>query len=133
MVESPDHTAPDGQNDYDYRWLINPLTGEIAFWTADTGLDGQSPVGLDELDLLCIDPLPSYVWYQDMADFADRLTDERAGRRLARAICGRGASRGSKTSCTRSIQTCYRPGMPSTTSAPAAAPSNGWPAARSRR
>jgi hypothetical protein len=27
---------------------------------------------------------PSYVWYQDMADFADGISDERAGRRFAR-------------------------------------------------
>jgi hypothetical protein len=38
-------------------------------------------------------PLPSLVWYQDMADFADAITDERAGRRLARAIQGKGAFR----------------------------------------
>ena len=37
--------------------------------------------------------LPSWVWYQDMADFADGITDERAGRRLARAISGKGAFR----------------------------------------
>ncbi len=45
------------------------------------------------LDLVCIDPLPSWVWYQDMADFAEAITDERAGRRLARAIQGKGAFR----------------------------------------
>jgi Uncharacterised protein family (UPF0158) len=72
---------------------MNPQTGEIVFWTADTGIDGQSAVDLDELDLVCIDPLPSRIWYQDMADFADGINDERAGRRLARAIQGRGAFR----------------------------------------
>ena len=81
------------QSDYEHRWLINPETGEIVFWTSDTGIDGQTPVDLDELDLLAIDPLPSYVWYQDLADFADQVTDERAGRRLARAIQGTGAFR----------------------------------------
>jgi hypothetical protein len=81
------------QTNYEHRWLINPETGEIAFWTADTGIDGQTPVDLDELDLVCIDPLPSWVWYQDMADFAETITDERAGRRLARAIQGKGAFR----------------------------------------
>jgi hypothetical protein len=81
------------QTDYEHRWLINPQTGEIAFWTAGTGIDGQTPVDLDELDLVCIDPLPSWVWYQDMADFAGQITDERAGRRLARAIQGKGAFR----------------------------------------
>jgi hypothetical protein len=81
------------QTDYEHHWLINPRTGEIVFWTADTGIDGQTPVELDELDLICIDPLPSWIWYQDMSDFADAITDERAGRRLARAIQGKGAFR----------------------------------------
>jgi len=81
------------QTDYEHRWLINPQTGEIVFWTADTGIDGQTPVDLDELDLVCIGPLPSWVWYQDMADFAEQITDERAGRRLARAIQGKGPVR----------------------------------------
>ena len=81
------------QTDYEHRWLIDPRTGEIVFWTADTGIDGKAPVDLDELDLVCIDPLPSWVWYQDMADFAEAIADERAGRRLARAIQGKGAFR----------------------------------------
>ena len=81
------------QTDYEHHWLINPDTGEIAFWTADTGIDGQNPIDLDELDLVCIDPLPSYPWHQDMADFTETITDERTGRRLARAIQGKGAFR----------------------------------------
>jgi len=81
------------QSAYEHRWLINPQTGEIVFWTADTGIDGQAPVDLDELDLVGIDPLPSWIWYQDMADFAEALTDDRAGHRLAKAIQGRGAFR----------------------------------------
>jgi len=80
------------QNGYEHRWLINPQTGEIVFWTADTGIDGQTPVDLDE-HLVSIDPLPSWIWYQDMADFAEAISDERARRRLARAIQGKGAFR----------------------------------------
>src|SRR5207245_479285 len=52
------------QTDYEHHWLINPETGEIVFWTSDTGIDGHTPVDLDELDLICINPLPSYIWYQ---------------------------------------------------------------------
>lgn len=85
--------ALEDQTDYEHRWLINPETGEIVYWTSDTGIDGHTPVDLDELDLVCIDPLPSWIWYQDMADFAETISDERAGRRLARAIQGRGAFR----------------------------------------
>ncbi|MEV0809728.1 UPF0158 family protein [Micromonospora sp. NPDC050200] len=86
-------TALADQTDYEHRWLINPQNGAVVFWTSDTGIDGQTPVDLDELDLICIDPLPSYIWYQDMADFADQISDDRAGRRLARAIQGKGAFR----------------------------------------
>jgi hypothetical protein len=86
-------TALADQTDYEHRWLINSETGEIVFWTSDTGIDGQNPVDLDELDLIPIHPLPSRVWYRDMADFAEEIRDERAGRRLARAIRGRGAFR----------------------------------------
>jgi hypothetical protein len=86
-------TALADQTDYEHRWLINPATGEVVLWTADTGIDGRTPVDLDELDLIRIDPVPSYIWYQDMADFADQISDERAGRRLARAIQGKGAFR----------------------------------------
>lgn len=78
---------------YEHRALIDPQTGELIFWSADTGIDGQNPVDLDELDCLSIDPLPSYVWYQDMADFAARISDERTARRLARALDGKGAFR----------------------------------------
>jgi len=86
-------TALADQTDYEHRWLFDPGSGEIVFWTSDTGIDGRNPVDLDELDLLCIDPLPSHVWYRDMAEFAERISDERAGRRLARALQGRGAFR----------------------------------------
>ena len=81
------------QTDYEHRWLIHPETGEVVFWTSDTGIDGRTPVDLEELDLICIDPLPSYVWHQDMADFAEQVSDEPAARRLAGAIAGKGAFR----------------------------------------
>jgi hypothetical protein len=42
------------QTDYEHRWLIDPRTGEIAFWTSDTGIDGENPVEIDELDLILI-------------------------------------------------------------------------------
>ncbi len=34
---------------YERAWLINPDTGEIVFWTCDTGIDGQTPVDLGDL------------------------------------------------------------------------------------
>ncbi|MGI8625777.1 MAG: UPF0158 family protein [Geodermatophilaceae bacterium] len=86
-------TALADQTDYEHRWLIEPRTGETAFWTSDTGIDGENPVDLDDLDLIPIDPLPPRVWYADMADFAEGISDDQAGRRLARAIQGGGAFR----------------------------------------
>ncbi len=84
-------TALADQTDYEHRWLIDPRTGQVAFWTSDTGIDGENPVEVDELDLIAIDPLPSSVWFQDMADFADSISDRSANRRLAQALQGRGA------------------------------------------
>jgi hypothetical protein len=86
-------TALTDQTDYERRWLIHPATGEVVLWTSDTGIDGHNPIDLDSLDLVCIDALPSHVWYQDMADFIQGINDEQARRRLARAIDGRGAFR----------------------------------------
>ena len=86
-------TALEDQTDYEHRWLLDPKTGQLAFWTSDTGVDGENPVEIDELDLIPIEPIPSYVWYQDMADFAEGISDAAAGRRLARALQGRGAFR----------------------------------------
>jgi hypothetical protein len=40
------------QTDDEHRWLVNPQTGEIAFWTPSTGIDRQTPVDLHELDLV---------------------------------------------------------------------------------
>jgi hypothetical protein len=68
-------TALQDQTDYEHRWLIGSHTGEGSFWISDTGIDGQNPVELEELDLMLIDPLPSYVWYQDIVDFAEGAGD----------------------------------------------------------
>jgi hypothetical protein len=86
-------TALADQTDYDHRWLLDPQTGKVAFWTSDTGIDSENPVEIDELDLIPIDPIPSYIWYQDMADFADGISNAAARRRLAAALEGRGAFR----------------------------------------
>ena len=86
-------TALADQTDYEHRWLIDPRTGQIAFWTSDTGIDGENPVEIDELDLILIDPLPSQVWYQDIADFADGISDTAAAREPSLSLQGRGAFR----------------------------------------
>jgi hypothetical protein len=83
------------QADYEHCLLIHSQTGEIVYWSAETGIDGHTKIDLDDLDpeLISIRPLPSWVWYQDMEEFAQGITDDRAGRSLARAIQGRGAFR----------------------------------------
>lgn len=78
-------TALAGQTDYEHPWLIGGRTGAIAVWISDTDIDCENPVDLDDLDLIPIDPLPPYVWYQDMVDFADGISDRAAGERLQRA------------------------------------------------
>ncbi|MEO7942567.1 MAG: UPF0158 family protein [Marmoricola sp.] len=86
-------TALSDQTDYDHRWLIDPVTGQIAIWTSETGIDGENPVDLDDVELIPIDPLPSWVWHADMVDFAEGVSNDTAGRRLGRAVRGRGAFR----------------------------------------
>jgi hypothetical protein len=81
------------QTDYEHRWLVDPRTGQVAFWTSDTGIDGENPVEIDELELIPINPLPSYIWYQDMADFAGGISDSAASRRLTQSLQGKGAFR----------------------------------------
>jgi hypothetical protein len=83
------------QESYEHLRLVDPRSGEIVFWSADSGIDGHNRVDLEELDpdLVAIQPLPSWVWYEDMADFADTIADEQVGQRLARAIQGKGAFR----------------------------------------
>lgn len=40
-------TALADQTDYEHRWLLDPRTGQVAFWTSDTGIDGENPVEID--------------------------------------------------------------------------------------
>ena len=88
-------TALADQADGEHQWLIDPTTGELVIWTSDTGIDGHNPVELDDLDphIIAIDPIPSYIWYQDMVDFADGISDRDAGDPLSRALEGKGAFR----------------------------------------
>ena len=81
-------TALADQADGEHRWLIDPATGDLVIWTSDTGIDGHNPVELEDLGLSAIDPVPSYVWYQDMVDFADQISDRGMGERLFRAPRG---------------------------------------------
>jgi len=75
-------------------WTFDPRTGEVTPWMRDLDFDGDEDE--DEKrdpELVVIEPYPSSVWYRDMVDFAEELSDERAARRLLRALDGRGAFR----------------------------------------
>jgi hypothetical protein len=82
-----------GQSFYEHVWFVDRETGKLGFWTEDGGVDGEHPIDLDEVDGEIVEAIPSYVWYRDMVDFAEGISDERAGRRLGRALDGRGAFR----------------------------------------
>ena len=41
-------TALQDQTVYEYRWLIDPQSGQIAVWTEDGGIDGRTPVDLED-------------------------------------------------------------------------------------
>jgi len=116
------------QTDYEHRWLIDPRTGEIAFWTSDTGIDGENPVDIDELDLMPIDPLPSGVWY------AEWLTSPRGSVMTLLGVGWGGPSEapepfvGSNTICLTSTQIWFQRGTPSMTLGPIVEQSNGYSA-----
>jgi hypothetical protein len=55
-------TALSDETDHEHRGLIDAQTGDIAFRNADTHINGENPIDLDELNLLPIDPLPSPVF-----------------------------------------------------------------------
>jgi hypothetical protein len=115
--------ARDDREYYEHRWLIDPLTGEIVFWTSDSGIDGQNRIDLDELDhLVSIEPEPSYVRYRDMAVFAEGISDRRAGSGWGGLLRGRARSGGSRMCCISSIRNWFRPGMRSATAAGSAGP-----------
>ena len=61
-------TALADQTDYEHRRPVDSRTCQVGFWTSDTGIDGQNPVEIDELDLIVIDPLPPSAWFQGVAD-----------------------------------------------------------------
>ena len=102
-------------------WTFDPRTGEVGSWSRDEG------EGEEEFDpaLVVIEPYPSSVWYRDMVDFAEGLSDERAARRLFAPSTGEGRSAASRTSCTRSTRSWSASGRRSTTRERVGGPSSG--------
>lgn len=86
-------TALQDQGAFDlHRWVLDRTTGEVVFVSLDLGLD-EEEVDLEDDRWVSIEPIGSGIWYGDMVDFAEGITDEQAGRRLGRALQGRGAFR----------------------------------------
>ena len=73
----------------DVTWMFAPRTGEVVPSMRDMDDEDEEP----DPQLVVIECYPSFVWYRDMVDFAEELSDERAARRLLRALDGRGAFR----------------------------------------
>ena len=84
-------TALQDQEDYEHWWTFDPRTGEFDYRSRYE--DDYDPDEERDPEILVIRPYPSHVWYQDMVDFAEEVSDERASRRLLRALDGRGAFR----------------------------------------
>jgi hypothetical protein len=77
------------QQDYEHWWTFDPRTCEFGYRSRyDPDYDEDEE---PDPELIVIEPYPSRVWYQDMVDFAEELSDEHAARRLFRALDGRGA------------------------------------------
>ncbi|HEY5223556.1 MAG TPA: UPF0158 family protein [Microbacteriaceae bacterium] len=70
----------------------DPADGSV-IPTFDGELATDEDVDLEEVDWIAIDPEGSRDAYEDMADFADAITEPRLARRLARALDGSGAFR----------------------------------------
>jgi hypothetical protein len=69
-------------------------------------LDG--PLGASRVvRWIVLDPLPSYVWYQDMVDFADGLRDRDTGQRLSRSLNGKGAFRRFRSELCRRVAVTF--------------------------
>jgi hypothetical protein len=81
------------QGGWEHHWLFDPRTGQTQFWSSDDPeFDAEALDDPDETRLR-VEPLPTWVWYQDMVDFSEQVSDERAGQRLGRALDGSGAFR----------------------------------------
>jgi hypothetical protein len=116
---------------YEHSWLINPQTGEIVLWTMDGGIDGETPVDLDDLDLVSIDPLPSYVCTKTWRTSPSWSVTSRPGVGSPGRSRAGARSADSRTSCTKSARICCRRGTPLGTPAPDGGRSSGCATARS--
>jgi predicted nucleotidyltransferase len=79
-------------NSPEHSWWLDQETGELELWSEYTG-DEMGLGHPDDRGLAYVEPIDSDEAYGDMADFVERVRDQRARDLLARAIEGRGAFR----------------------------------------
>ena len=82
------------------RYFLNPVTGEVVFFSEYLGLSDEDERLLEDIggsdDYVAIERIPSYVVYQWMVDFVDEVVapaDEDAASQLSIALHGKGAFR----------------------------------------
>ncbi|MDO5628104.1 MAG: UPF0158 family protein [Mobilicoccus sp.] len=84
-------------NNGEITWFIHPETGELTSYMDPmlTGFDEMDEEEFEEkyAEYTRVDPLPSRVWWQDMADFAEGVSNQRHRDMLEQALSGRGAFR----------------------------------------
>ncbi len=76
-----------------HRWVLDRTSGEVVMVNLDIGLEEEDDIDPEDDRWVSIEPIGSGVWYGDMADFAEGVSDDQAGRRLGRALRGKGAFR----------------------------------------
>lgn len=79
-----------GASDDGMDYYVHRKTGEVLLDSDGIDLD-VAPAEDD--DYVYVDAIPSYEWYQDMADFTAALSDRRVAADLERALDGKGAFR----------------------------------------
>lgn len=76
----------------EHEWWFDPANGELVLWSHLVG-DELGEGHPDERGMLFVEPVPSHAAYDDMVDFARRVSEPDLRRRLERALDGRGAFR----------------------------------------
>jgi predicted nucleotidyltransferase len=76
----------------DHEWWFDPSTGEVVFWSELVG-DELGEGHPDVRGFLFVEAVPSHEAYEDMVEFAGRVTEAELARRLASALRGRGPFR----------------------------------------
>ena len=82
------------------KYFLNPVTGEVVFFSNYLGLSDEDEHLLEEIDgsddYVSVERIPTHEVYQWMVDFVDELValaDEHAAEKLSLALNGKGTFR----------------------------------------